>query len=144
MVFWRAVGDAIAVAVKVRPRSRRPGLHGPKSHGPAPHSPRLGHAGLRDAEPHDAGLHDTALDSPSRHNGKPHAGLPDADDERLTIAVREPPQDGRANRAACAALAAAVGVPPSYVEIASGAASRRKTLLVSGDAAAIAARLAAL
>jgi len=98
-MFWRVVGDAVAVAVKVRPRARRPGLHG---------------------------------------------RAPDTDGERLAIAVREPAEDGRANRAACAALATAVGVPPSQVEVAAGAASRRKTLLVSGDAAVIAARLAAL
>jgi len=98
-VFWRVVGDAVAVAVKVRPRARRPGLLG---------------------------------------------RVPDVDGERLAIAVREPAEDGRANRAACAALAGSVGVPPSQVEVAAGAASRRKTLLVSGDAAAIAARLAAL
>jgi len=98
-VFWRVVGDAVAVAVKVRPRARRPGLQG---------------------------------------------RVPDADGERLAIAVREPAEDGRANQAACAALAASVGVPPSQVEVAAGAASRRKTLRISGDAAAIAARLAAL
>jgi uncharacterized protein (TIGR00251 family) len=98
-VFWRFAGDAVAVAVKVQPRARRPGLHGL---------------------------------------------VPDTDGERLAIAVREPAEDGRANRAACAALAASVGVPSSQVEVAAGAASRRKTLRISGDAAAIAARLAAL
>jgi uncharacterized protein YggU (UPF0235/DUF167 family) len=74
----------------------------------------------------------------------PRDNLPDTDAERLAIAVREPAQDGRANRAACAALAAVVGVPPSHVQIAAGAASRHKTLRVSGDAAAIVMRLAAL
>jgi uncharacterized protein len=98
-MFWRVTGDAVAVAVKVQPRARHPGLHGP---------------------------------------------VPDVAGERLAIGVREPAEDGRANRAACAALAAAVGVPPSQVEVAAGAASRRKTLRISGDAAAIATRLAAL
>jgi len=98
-MFWRFAGDGVAVAVKVQPRARRPGLHGL---------------------------------------------VPDTDGERLAIAVREPAEDGRANRAACAALAASLGVPPSQVEVAAGATSRRKTLRVSGDAAAIAARLAAL
>lgn len=97
--FWRVVGDTVAVAVKVRPRARRPGLQG---------------------------------------------RVPDTDGERLAIAVREPAEDGRANRAACAALAASVGVPQSQVEVAAGATSRRKTLRISGDAAAIATRLAAL
>jgi uncharacterized protein len=98
-MFWRVVGDTVAVAVKVQPRARHPGLHG------------------------------SVLDL---------AG------ERLAIGVREPAEDGRANRAACAALATAVGVPPSQVEIAAGTTSRRKTLRISGDAAAIAIRLAAL
>lgn len=70
--------------------------------------------------------------------------VPDTDGERLAIAVREPPEDGRANRAACAALAAALGVPPSSIEVTAGAAARRKTLRVLGDPALIAARLAAL
>ncbi len=98
-MFWRVMGDAVAVAVKVQPRARRPGLHG---------------------------------------------RVPDVEGERLAIGVREPAEDGRANRAACAALAAAVGVPPSQVDVAAGAASRRKTLLINGDAASIATRLAAL
>jgi uncharacterized protein len=99
MVFWRVVGDAVAVAVKVQPRARRPGLHG---------------------------------------------RVPDVAGERLAIGVREPAQDARANLAACAALAAAVGVSPSQVDVSGGATSRRKTLRISGDAAASAARLAAL
>ena len=98
-MFWRVIGDAVAVAVKVQPRARRPGLHGL---------------------------------------------VPDTDGERLAVAVREPAQDGHANRAVCAALATAVGVPQSQVEVASGGTSRRKTLRINGDAAAIAARLAAL
>jgi uncharacterized protein YggU (UPF0235/DUF167 family) len=85
-MFWRVVGDAVAVAVKVQPRARQPGLHG---------------------------------------------SVPDMAGERLAIGVRGPAEDGRANRAACAALAA-------------GGASRRKMLRISGDAVAIATRLAAL
>jgi uncharacterized protein (TIGR00251 family) len=98
-VFWRVVGDAITVAVKVQPRARHAGLHG---------------------------------------------CVPDVAGERLAIGVREPAEDGRANRAACAALAAAVGVPSSQVDVAAGGTSRRKTLRISGDAVAIATRLAAL
>ena len=108
-MFWRIVGDAVAVAVKVQPRARRPGLQVPKLHA-----------------------------------STPPENTPAPDAERLVIAVREPAQDGRANRAACAALAAAAGVPPSWVDVTAGAASRHKTLRVSGDAAAIATRLAAL
>ena len=98
-MFWRLVGDAVAVAVRVQPRARQPGLHG---------------------------------------------SVPDMAGERLAIGVRQPAEDGRANRAACAALAAAGGVSPSQVEVAAGGASRRKTLRVSGDVVAIATRLAAL
>jgi uncharacterized protein YggU (UPF0235/DUF167 family) len=98
-MFWRVLGDTVAVAVKVQPRACHPGLHG---------------------------------------------SVPDMAGDRLAIGVREPAEDGRANPAACAALAAAVGVPPSLVEVAAGAASRRKTLRISGDAVAIATRLAAL
>ena len=104
MAFWRAVEDAVFVAVKVQPRARRPGVRAPGS----------------------------------------HENTPEPDGERLAIAVSEPAQDGRANRAACAALASALGVPPSQIDVAAGAASRRKTMRVNGDVAAIATRLAAL
>ncbi|WP_137126457.1 DUF167 family protein [Roseomonas sp. HF4] len=67
-----------------------------------------------------------------------------ADGPRLSLAVAEAPEDGRANRAACAALAGALAVAPSAVEVAQGASSREKTLRVAGDPAALAARLEAL
>lgn len=98
-MFWRIAPDGVAVAVKVQPQARRPGLHGT---------------------------------------------VPDTDGDRLAIAVREPAEDGRANRAACAALAEALGLPSSKVEVAAGASARRKILRVLGDSGAIAARLAAL
>ncbi len=69
---------------------------------------------------------------------------PSRDGPRLGIAVTAAPQDGAANRAACAALAAALGVPTSAVAIAAGAASRDKRLLVSGDPVTLGARLAGL
>jgi uncharacterized protein YggU (UPF0235/DUF167 family) len=69
---------------------------------------------------------------------------PAADGPRLRLAVVEPPEDGRANRAACATLAAALGVPQSAVEVVQGAAAREKTLRVAGDPAALAARIEAL
>ncbi len=96
---WRVVADGVAVAVKVQPRSRRPGLQG------------------------------TA---------------PSAAGTRLRIGVSEAAEDGRANRAACATLARALGLPAGRVRVAAGAASREKTLLVDGDPAAILAGLAAL
>jgi len=70
--------------------------------------------------------------------------VPDVEGTRLKIAVAEPPQDGRANRAVCAALAEALGVKPADVDVTAGAASRQKTLLVQGDASALAAILVTL
>lgn len=70
--------------------------------------------------------------------------VPDTEGTRLKIAVTAPPEDGRANRAACAALAEALGVAASAVHITQGATSRQKTLHVLGDADALAARLRAL
>jgi uncharacterized protein YggU (UPF0235/DUF167 family) len=69
---------------------------------------------------------------------------PAADGPRLAVAVTDAPEDGRANRAACAALAAALGLPVSAVEVAQGAASREKLLRVAGDAALLGPRLEAL
>lgn len=69
---------------------------------------------------------------------------PSADGIRLRIGVTEPAEDGRANRATCAALAAALGVPASAVSLEMGAGSREKLLHVAGDPAELAARLAAL
>ena len=97
--FWRVTGDGVAVAVKVQPKSRRPGVQG---------------------------------------------RVPAVDGERLRIGVSEAAEDGRANRAACATLARALGLPAGRVSVAAGAASREKTLLVDGDAAAIVGGLAAL
>jgi uncharacterized protein (TIGR00251 family) len=66
--------------------------------------------------------------------------VPDVAGMRLKIAVAAPPEDGRANRAVCAAL----DVPVGSVSVLHGGGSRQKTLHVAGDAAALAARLAAL
>lgn len=53
----------------------------------------------------------------------------------LRVAVTEPPEDGRANRAVCAAVAGALRVAPSSVVVAQGAGARLKTLRVAGDPA---------
>jgi uncharacterized protein YggU (UPF0235/DUF167 family) len=98
-MFWRPLADGVSVAVKVRPRSRRPGLHG---------------------------------------------ATPTADGERLRIGVTEAAEGGRANRAACAVLAGALGVTQSAVHLTFGATSRDKTLHVAGDPAALSEKLAAL
>ena len=97
--FWRELPDGVAVAVKVQPKSRRPGVQG---------------------------------------------SAPSAGGERLRIGVSEPAEDGRANRAACTVLAAALEVAPSAVSVSIGATSREKTLHVAGDVAALGPRLDAL
>jgi uncharacterized protein len=98
-MFWRPLVDGVAVAVKVQPRSRRPGLHGATS---------------------------------------------TADGERLRIGVTEAAEGGRANRAACATLADALGMAPSAVHLTFGATSREKTLHVAGDPATLGEKLGAL
>jgi uncharacterized protein YggU (UPF0235/DUF167 family) len=97
--FWRPLPDGVAVAVKVQPKSRRPGVQG---------------------------------------------AVPAADGERLRIGVTEAAEAGRANRAACAALANALGLASSAVHLTMGATSREKTLHVTGDPAELGAKLAAL
>ncbi len=97
--FWRATAEGVAVAVKVQPRSRRPGVQGRR---------------------------------------------PGADGERLCIGVAAPPEDGRANAAACAVLAEALGLPARAVAVLAGHTSRDKILQVSGDPAALKLRLEAL
>jgi hypothetical protein len=69
---------------------------------------------------------------------------PTVDGLRLRIAVSEPPEDGCANRAVCAALAGALHVAPSAVTVTAGAGTREKLLFVSGDPAVLARLLAAL
>lgn len=66
------------------------------------------------------------------------------DGPRIKVAVKEAPEDGRANRAICGLLAEALHVPPSRVAVAQGTASREKTLRVAGDPGVLAARLAEL
>jgi len=52
------------------------------------------------------------------------------DGELVKIAVTEAPERGRATRAAIKALAKALGVPPSRLELIAGATAREKTLRV--------------
>jgi uncharacterized protein (TIGR00251 family) len=63
-------------------------------------------------------------------------------DGRLKIAVTAPPVDGEANAAVVEALAKALGVPKSAVEVIGGATSRRKTVRISGVVRAVIAALA--
>jgi uncharacterized protein YggU (UPF0235/DUF167 family) len=63
------------------------------------------------------------------------------DGTALVVAVTEPPEDGRANRAIEAAIAAALGCPASAVAVTRGATARHKTLSIAGEPAALAAKL---
>ncbi|MGY2047928.1 DUF167 family protein [Methylobacterium sp. JK268] len=62
----------------------------------------------------------------------------------LKVRVRVAPEDGAANAAIRAVLAAALGCPARDVALASGATARVKTFRVAGDGPALAARLSAL
>jgi len=61
---------------------------------------------------------------------------------RLKVAVAAPPVDGEANRALVTFLAGALGVARAEVALLRGESGRRKTLRVTGVAAAAALRLA--
>lgn len=62
----------------------------------------------------------------------------------LRVHVAAVPDKGRGNAAVLALLAKALGLPKSAVTLQSGETSRFKSVLVSGDAEAVAACLAAL
>jgi uncharacterized protein YggU (UPF0235/DUF167 family) len=62
----------------------------------------------------------------------------------LRIGVSEAPEDGRANRAACAVLAEALNVPASAIKVIVGQTSRDKILHVAGDISLLEARLESL
>jgi hypothetical protein len=66
-------------------------------------------------------------------------GLKDA---KLQARVRAVPEDGRANAALVELVADEIGVPKSTVEVAAGKTSRLKTVLISGDAKLLEARVA--
>ena len=51
--------------------------------------------------------------------------------QELTVAVKEPPREGRANVAIARALAEHFGLPQSHVRLVSGFASRQKVFDVS-------------
>jgi len=61
--------------------------------------------------------------------------------DAVKIAVREAAQDGKANDALVRFMAEALGCSRQQVEIASGHASRRKRLFISGNASEFMARL---
>ncbi|HYO85179.1 MAG TPA: DUF167 domain-containing protein [Dermatophilaceae bacterium] len=62
----------------------------------------------------------------------------------LVVRVAERAVDGKATRAVLRTVAAAFGLPRSAVQVHSGVTARTKTLRITGEAAAIRARLAGL
>jgi uncharacterized protein (TIGR00251 family) len=62
----------------------------------------------------------------------------------LKVRVRAAPEDGAANEGVRTLLAKTLRVPASSVSLEGGATNRLKTFLISGDGAALAARLAVL
>jgi uncharacterized protein len=65
-------------------------------------------------------------------------------DGQLKVALTAPPVDGEANAALVAFFAKALRVPKRRVSLVQGEASRRKTVLVEGDAGAHEEALVAL
>jgi len=61
----------------------------------------------------------------------------------LKLRVTAPPEGGKANAAVIKVLAKAWKLPKGRIEIAAGASGRNKTVLVSGDPAALMDRLRA-
>ena len=72
-------------------------------------------------------------------------GLHIAADGAISLAVRvtAPPDKGKANKAAIETIAKAAGVPKSSLSLVSGETERNKTLLVTGNQAAVEALIAA-
>lgn len=70
-------------------------------------------------------------------------GLELGNDGTLKGRVAAPPVDGAANAALAALIARVLGVGKSHVRLVSGEKSPRKTFLVNGDAAVLAAKLRA-
>jgi uncharacterized protein (TIGR00251 family) len=64
--------------------------------------------------------------------GARRAGVQGEQAGALKIAVTEPPEDGRANRALVEALRDALGVKRSQVELIGGQTSRDKRFLIRG------------
>ncbi len=52
--------------------------------------------------------------------------------DRLKVRVAAPPEDGKANRAVCAVIAAALGLKPKAVSVVVGLSSPEKIVRVEG------------
>jgi len=76
--------------------------------------------------------------------GAPRSEVVGWQGEALRVRVTSPPEGGRANRAVTDLLSAALGVPPSSLELVRGAAARDKFFRVRGlDPDGMRARLGA-
>jgi len=64
--------------------------------------------------------------------------------DALRVAIREPPVDGAANQACVRALAGALDLRRSAVDLDPGSTGRRKRVRIEGDPAALSARLEGL
>jgi len=73
-------------------------------------------------------------------------GLVELADGTLVLAarVRSAPEGGKANKALCALLADRLGAPASQARVAASSKSRVKQIAVSGDPAALLAKLESL
>ncbi|MCK8788017.1 DUF167 domain-containing protein [Roseomonas sp. NAR14] len=107
----------------------------------APPGPAAGPAAAHCWQPAAGGLAVRVKVQPRARRAGCGGLAPAADGPRLRVAVTEPPEDGRATRAACATLAGALGLPARAVALLQGASSREKLLAVAGDPAALAAEL---
>jgi len=65
-------------------------------------------------------------------------------DDRLIVRVTAPPEKGKANKAAAAAIAKAFGLPKTAVRVTAGETDRLKTFALDGDPEMLAGRCAAL
>lgn len=60
---------------------------------------------------------------------------------RVIVRVSQPPEGGKANKAVCAAVAEALGLPPRAVTVARGRTCRDKTLAIEDVPADFEARV---
>ena len=63
------------------------------------------------------------------------------DDGALKVKVAAVPEKGKANAAAVALLAKALGVPKSAIRLVAGETARSKVVEIAGDGPSLAARL---
>ncbi len=64
--------------------------------------------------------------------------------DEVCVRVSAAPDGGKANKAVCKTVAAAIGIPKTAVSVASGATSRHKRLAVDTDEQSVSTWLASL